>query len=286
MRSALVELAPGEKGKITLGAPSSALGALEGRVTSGGRPIEGAKVMILSMDPAHRFTSAPPTAVFTDQEGRFQVEGLPGGEYLIWILAQESRGPRKSWTVTLRNGKRTRLEAAFGSCVVEGRLLPKGKCRSLEGRTVLLMKEGKTVAAAVTDEEGRFRMKYLNPGTYQVVLQPDPDTKKGDPLGALGPIQVGGTSRLVKVTLPVQGAAALEGRVLPAPGEKLEVQVRVEGWKTAFSAETDEKGTFRIQGIPPGRTTLVVQGKGKRGSARVTTLPGGTARVVLPLEGQ
>ncbi|HHI67844.1 MAG TPA: carboxypeptidase regulatory-like domain-containing protein [Planctomycetes bacterium] len=154
------------------------------------------------------------------------------------------------------------------------------------GRILLLRKEGssKTMGSTVTDEKGRFRVESLAPGNYRVYLRPLFKPAAGEPVGRSEPFQVREGMSPLKIQVPVQPAAAIQGSLDRPPAKGAVVIARVEGWLQPFHAKVDPAGLFRIGGLPPGKTKLkAICGK-LRGSLELLTSPGETTRVVIHLQ--
>jgi len=174
------------------------------------------------------------------------------------------------------------------AATISGRVTVEGK--AVQGIEVLLLarsnnRSSAALARALTDAEGRFRLTGVSAGSYQVV--PVAPTLIASAQPALGrgarwlDISAGQNAEGVdfalarggvitgqvtdaeglpviaeRVTLtPVEGAAPEQGAVLPSN----------------LSFETDDRGIYRIYGVPPGRY-LVSAGQG--GGARPSGIRG------------
>ena len=138
---------------------------------------------------------------------------------------------------------------------------------ALEGVRVVALSQGgqkQSRGAALTDEEGRFVMRDLVPGTYTVV-----GTKPGWEEGRQQRVETGDSS--VRLELTQQGGVA--GRVLTPDGRALTsftAKLRMLNQHTntpgrpmrTVEAKSVSDGSFEIRGIPKGRYVVEVEGSG------------------------
>jgi protocatechuate 3,4-dioxygenase beta subunit len=105
---------------------------------------------------------------------------------------------------------------------------------------------------AVTAAEGKFSIKGVDPGQYSVAL---------DKVGFVMPPENPGISLLASenksnLKLKLVPVGAITGHVVTAEGDPVEgasVTVEMDSNGNGSSAITDEKGQYRIGGLPPGR---------------------------------
>jgi hypothetical protein len=141
-------------------------GAADGRVVQGGRPVIGA--LVITGEPSVA------RAASTDEEGRFDLDGLPPGRYELSALL-----PTPAATVY----STTRCEVAPG-CVTPVELeLPSGPgwsgLLSLAGEPLAQARlrvervDGPLLvgALALSAADGRFELPHLPPGRYEVVVE-------------------------------------------------------------------------------------------------------------------
>jgi hypothetical protein len=154
--------------------------AISGRVTgASGEPLVCATVRLAS--------DAPVPQVFTDRQGRYAIDGLPAGSYLVearqngyLTLHHGQRQPADAQTViTLREGERRtgadvvlpRESFVTGTVVdehgepMEGILVWAFQLRRLDGRLSTMLA---TTVPRPTDDRGQYRIAGLSPGTYLV----------------------------------------------------------------------------------------------------------------------
>jgi protocatechuate 3,4-dioxygenase beta subunit len=155
--------------------------------------------------------------------------------------------------------------APAGTAVIAGKVTAADSGRPVKRARVSAAGGGRT-RTATTDENGRFSIPKLPPGTYAVTA-----TKTGFVDGAFGqrrslrtgtPVEVADGQQRNDVDLNLSRGGVITGRVLDEDGEPLSrarVSVLREqyarGTKELMPAGTDQsddRGQFRIFGLPPG----------------------------------
>jgi hypothetical protein len=159
-------------------ADAATAGRIEGRVTGGaGAPISCAIVRIVSPAP-------PVPQVYTDRQGRYEIDGLPEGSYIVSAqkmgylpLRHRQRGPQDDpVAVEVRNGTTRRnvdihlpRESVVTGTIVDEHGEP------VEGVQVTAMRVPRsggqmepwiTAIARPSDDRGQFRVIGITPGTY------------------------------------------------------------------------------------------------------------------------
>lgn len=137
-----------------------------------------------------------------------------------------------------------------------------------------LQKAGDQNFATTTDNEGAFAFEDLPPGDYRLTGE-----KSGflrTPYGARTPSSRGSLITITPGAEPKEAllklipAAVVAGRILDEDGEPLEGAIASVLLKTEASgairwerrtqaAPTNDRGEFRISGIPPGPVRLAIQ---------------------------
>ncbi len=253
--------------------------AVHVRVVDGdGRPRPGLTIRLnAKIDGTFRLTHR----VRLDENGEARLEDLVPGRAYVWI--EDGKGHR-SRGIDLEAGRTTAVEAVVPvGAVVTGtvRHVEKGVLPGI--RVQLEVKEQGGTATFITrsDEEGRYRLEGVPPGTHGVSL-------RGMTIGfSLRPraqvtVQDGETCEqdLVLGRMTIEGRVrdAVTGRPLP------EVHVDVAG--TYAPTATDASGTFQVLDLPPGRYRVWFRKDGYqgKGSDEVEVAEGIVARVEIDLE--
>lgn len=169
-----------------------------------------------------------------------------------------------------------------GTATITGRVFAADSRRPLKRARVIVGGAGRP-RIATTDETGRYLISALPAGTYTVSA-----SKTGFVDGAFGqrralregtPIRLADGQQLANVDLILARGAVVTGRVLDEDGEPL-ARTRVQGLRYQYlrgerrlvgagADLTDDRGQYRIFGLPPGEYVV---------SATATELEGFTRR--------
>lgn len=260
-------------------------GAVEGQVTSdGGRPVPYASIALVDRDGGRRRWSSELTAM-SDAAGRYEVIGVRPGEYDVRVSAPGYAPPSAATETHVvmapRLGTVTKDLSLRRGGTFEGTVTaPDGT--GLQGaRVTLAPADGGTARELVRDlscvsaANGRFRLPGVPPDVDLLVTAEHDSWVQAVPTRArVGP----GAVR--KLTLRLREGATLAGRVSDVRGAGVDgARVRwgaVDGvppreLRTSFEADahlgsrvvrTDNDGSFRIEGLPPGTLLLKVELEG------------------------
>jgi protocatechuate 3,4-dioxygenase beta subunit len=173
-----------------------------------------------------------------------------------------------------------------GTAAISGRVTEQASGQPLPRIVVSLATadHAKTVQA-ITDEDGRYRLSGIAPGTYLLWAAPDAHRstflqhRYGDP----DPASVARTPNIELkagedrsgADIALVRALAIEGRVVDPWGEPMaDVEVMVHradgGLVPVRPAVTDDLGAYRAYGLPPGRYRVCVRPPGGRFEPMVT----------------
>jgi sarcosine oxidase gamma subunit len=152
-----------------------------------------------------------------------------------------------------------------GTGVISGRVLTADTGRPLKRARVMVTGGGRPFSAT-TNEEGRYTISGLPAGTYSVT-----GSKTGFVDGMFGqrrapragtPIELSDNQRLANVDLRLMRGAVIAGRIADEDGEPLARamvtvlrQQYIRGEKQMTPAgvdQSDDRGQFRVFGLPPG----------------------------------
>jgi len=156
---------------------------------------------------------------------------------------------------------------AVGTARLAGRVVAADTGRPLKrARVSVQLSEGRLTKAAVTDENGRFSVSSLPAGKYSVSA-----TKTGYVTMAAGqrralrsgiPVELGDGQAITNIDLRLPRGGVITGRINDEDGEPLaRATVRVMRFQylrgerrlvPAGSDQTDDRGEYRVFGLPPG----------------------------------
>lgn len=182
-----------------------------------------------------------------------------------------------------------------GTGVIAGKVAAADTGRALKRARVVVAGGGRP-RAATTDDQGRYRITALPAGTYTITA-----TKTGFVDGAFGqrralragtPIELADGQQLEQVDLRLSRGAVVTGRVLDEEGEPLARamvtvlrQQYVRGGKQLTPAgadQSDDRGQFRIFGLPPGDYYVSATAGGVEQILRQLAVPGGRGMDQVP----
>lgn len=263
---------------VKLGAPGSrrAPSSIEGKVVSGGAPVEGALVAARLLRGGPGSAEEPVAAQGTsDAEGRFTLREVGPGRHL---LSASRDGFTQARAVVARGGEEPIIELTRGGTLA-GTVREAGTTLPLAPFRVEVRRGGrgwKLLVGTVTvvDASGRFEIRDLPPGPV-VVTASAPGHLPSAGLEVVVPEHPG----VAEVELRLGQGGRVSGRVTdrttgePLPGAR----IALEGDGGAppslldpgASALAGADGTFLLTGVPPRTVSLHVAADGHH--ARIVT---------------
>jgi hypothetical protein len=141
------------------------------------------------------------------------------------------------------------------------------------------------VARATTDYEGNYRLTNLPAGRYNITpLAPTMTGTSDNMFGGTGRfVIVADGETIEKIDFALTRGGVITGRITDADGRPV-IEERIQlssvdnatrvsfGMMNPFLFQTDDRGAYRIYGIPPGRYTLSVGVATEEGMVRVGTI--------------
>jgi protocatechuate 3,4-dioxygenase beta subunit len=269
-------------------------GSVSGRVVAGGRPMPDVSVR-LSSKPEPGAFSIPGFGggdeAHTDDRGAFRFDDVEAGKYELSAHVPGAALERRV-DVAVEPGGASSSDLVFGGSTLSGRVVDKASDAGVPGvtLTVVPVKEsdgdeptaqfsfamiavddsggsggmsmeigGGSVSQVRSGEDGRFELLYLEPGTYRIEA-----SGAGYIRAEIGPLDVAEGQNKDDLRLPVARGAVVHGRVLSdQSGQQLDsVPVRIEGGGNRQMTVTDKGGTYRFEGLEPGKYTVSVLGSG------------------------
>nr|MBP7149744.1 carboxypeptidase regulatory-like domain-containing protein [Acidobacteriota bacterium] len=253
---------------------------LSGRVLLARQPVSGALVFA-SADNGRG--TAP---VRTDQEGKFNLEGLEADTYTVQVM-EWSKGISHREVVVLDATRDITINIPTSR--VAGRVLDAGDRQPIAGAVVTLTREGDDnpmrgmagMGAATSAADGAFSIDHVAPGAWKLSARKDGYAVSG---------------QLVSV---MSGQDAGNVEVVLEPTEGLTLEVRLPGGRPASQVElalldaagqvmstgtrqTGENGRVRLASAPAGSWELLIGAPGAAMLSTGVTAPGGPYAIELP----
>ena len=164
-----------------------------------------------------------------------------------------------------------RAEAPRGTAVLKGQIITADNGQPIRRAQVRISSpDARESRVAATDAQGRFEIRELPAGRYNMTAS------KGGfvtlqfgqrrPSESGTPIELGDAQTLDKITIALPRGSVLGGRITDEFGEPV-ANASVTAWRYAFAAgvrrmvpasganardTTDDQGSFRLFGLPPG----------------------------------
>ncbi len=247
-------VAPAREVRITV-TPES---VLIGRVVdaASGDPIAGATVSV------HRsYHVAEEVHSESDEEGRFRLRGLPPGRYEPRVFADDWRGTTASVALGYRETSRE-IQIDLTRCLrIQGRVvLPEPLHR--RGFVRLVAPDGGRRTGEIQDD-GSFEIRGVDPGRWQIIVDAGPYIEV-----SVREIQL--DDDVEGLILPVRRGFQITGAVVDEDGRDIEgasVALYHGGWGLAPAEQAG--GSFRYDGIRPGRYRLTAGANGARAHAEI-----------------
>jgi hypothetical protein len=281
------------------GYPAGAGSVVRGRVTdlAGGKPIAGARVTVTTYNKETKAYDEVGAAT-ADADGRFELTGLPPGEYSTLSASAKGYAPRSLGYATF--GKDTfkqypsvRLARAV---TIGGTVTSADDGRPMKGVEVradsVMAAAGKAYPLpseprATTDASGRFTLAGLPEGTCQLYASAEGvhqvDSQRLYAIPARGVAIKMAATGAIRVKVTQAGGAPTAGPMLatltPEGGDRV--------GSYGGSAELKADGTFTFEHVPPGKYTVSVrlnpgpEVKGKDPHARDVEVKAGTTGEVV-----
>jgi protocatechuate 3,4-dioxygenase beta subunit len=232
-------------------------GVIEGFVVDAqGRPASGAEVQV---------SGRTPQVVTTGEGGGFSVEVEPGTHTVSARRGDEAGSLDGPLTVAAGKTVRdVRVRLGQGSAL-EGRVVARATGAPVPGASVDVSPHGDSgdSGRAVTDEAGRFSVKGLAPGSYDLAV-----SAPGFSFLLRSGLTVASGERF-PLELQLQGTGAVEGQVKDGAGQPVASAQVVGGnrWggglgSTPAEARTDAQGRYRLEGLATGRLYLTARREG------------------------
>ncbi len=176
-----VTLHEGDDVVVDLGRPASGSGCkLHGRITLGGEPVRDTSLQLLH-ERAEASSTFSIRGGVTDADGRYAIEGIAPGSYVLQILTGEWGQGTFGAGVEIGEEREKRLDVELPRGAIVGRVLdaetkkpiksvvvyatPEAEAKA--GADIRSMMSGR-VSQAISTEDGRYAIRPLAAGRYQI----------------------------------------------------------------------------------------------------------------------
>jgi len=244
-RARAVEVPPAGEARLDVALEDG--GAIVGTVRGpGGTPVAGA---VVAATPEH----GPARRTMTDEAGAYALRGLPPGKYVVSVRmpsdAADGDATGAMRTVRVESAETVRADFAGAAAVVgDIRGAPPGL--RLEAVLVPAVPGAASVRTARVDDDGVFRFDGVDPGAYDLIVEPWVRRRLSIPEGEL--------EVALDLAFP---AGSVSGRVLdatgaPVPGAHLSALRAGDrgdplyAWYS-IAARAEADGAFVVVGLEP-----------------------------------
>jgi hypothetical protein len=240
---------PQEAAELVLNIDFPGAGRLSGRVTQGGQPVAYRSVDAFPRNPESAAGSGE-----TDQNGKYTIDGLSKGDYVVSLNGEGAK--------SLRISGDTILDIELPEFSLSGRVLEANSGKALSDVTVRAQRVSLVVDAsisrtALTDALGRFSVEGMEPGQYQFIAY-----KRGYKVDT-EMLSLPASSELVLFLTSAEGITirvrdGISGLAL----HTVTVDALSDAQPVHLNVALDETGSGELPQPPPGRYNLFVSSPG------------------------
>jgi uncharacterized GH25 family protein len=256
-------------------------GTLRGRVvdTATGKPVAGAE-LDFSHERLRDVYTVDREALYSELDGSFTIEGLPPGETQVGVRVEGYTG------LARRVNPRRQPFETFGltrGSTLSGQVFASDGVTPASGEVSLKHPDGYVAYNHGTDAQGRFSIHNQGQGRYLI------SANNGKARSDSQEIVLDGDRQLAGIRLVLEPLPGIRGSVTGLPAElgpasigastdrdpdRLELIMMLQ---TARRVQSDEKGTYRLEGLQPGPTWVIVRAASKLMAKRVVVPASGEA---------
>jgi hypothetical protein len=233
------------------------IGAVTGRVTANGNPVDHALVQIYADGSGIRGASLRAT---TDADGRYRFTGIPVGR--VQVNVSDAPGGQTGSAFGTISGVVEPLADTVIDVTLEasqtliGTVYKQGGTQTVAGAQVTVFVGGRTFRAA-TNEHGAYRIEFIPLGEVRVRVEAPTGYDRGEATPVTG-TQPGAT---INSDVTLAGTAHIEGFALDSNGSPLAIGTitytnDVWGSPVIIIAAVQANGHYEIKGAPVGSFSL------------------------------
>lgn len=221
-RMAQAQVREGELTELVLGGPVLR-STVQGTVSCQGEPQPGLSVLLISGGSFH--------AGRTDEDGFYEVEDVPAGEYMF-MAGEMQIGGGAGWvgTLSVPGGDVVVYDVELPGASLRVRVLNARDGKPISGVMVMVRPEGSAMDmdTLITGADGTSLFRFLEPASYYVTAgrgaMPFGFGAGGGDRGSAiaGPVAVRGQDAEAQIELRLEAAASVRARVLDASGQPVQ----------------------------------------------------------------
>jgi len=246
---------------------------VEGTVTRGGEPVDGASVIFINV------ASRASQTVRTDQAGSYVASDVEDGQYDVTVM-QFSSGTSHTTSVAVSGDKRFDIELPLAR--ISGRVTDTTTGKPIDGAQIAIRKlDGEATSSrmgmllqrgASTDATGTYALEGLDAGTYALTASHPGfgyETQQASIIPGVEPPEIsfvlGPTEGLSFTAIDAASGMplrSLTGLVLVGGGDPLSPGGSGSNPVLSGRWSADASGIFHLDSLQPGRYRMVLGGEG------------------------
>ncbi|MCY2954473.1 MAG: carboxypeptidase regulatory-like domain-containing protein [Planctomycetota bacterium] len=214
----------------------------------------------------------------TDDTGRYSIRNLPLGSYTVLLGNADNGGcSRHSVALSAASPDATADLVLGFIAALSGTVFDHDGTTGLEGATVQLLQSGLPVASAVTDAAGKYTIRLLAPGTYDLIAFGDHtfEPRTGIQISAANPVvtvDFGPASGSLSATVTDEATGQ------PIAGAEVLVLQQLPGLEQLIATvTTGADGRYIVAGLPAGSYRVFVMAAGHAFAQTVISVGAGAA---------
>ncbi len=258
-----VTVVDGETLDVRIGGIDENAIVVRGRVTRGGKPLDGVRVSAWSEAPRTEGADRPMPSARARDDGSYELPLPSAGRWNVSFRSEG--GASTSRSIDVPPGPSYALDVDLPNGKLAGRVVDRAGAGVARQNVWIVLEAGtprgdrpSTTGQATSAADGRFSVEGLAPGTYEArVTQFNLANESRYGSARVGGVVVPETGSAKEVVIVLDLAGTITGTLvgadgLPRTGADVRA-VRVDGGGADTQmGRTDSNGTFKIAGLAPG----------------------------------